>query len=373
MSEFLDKVIGAVEDMGFKRGADGVYHKDDQDTDPTIDKPPTDTPELQVYQFVDTRISGFTAGIRGGGTDKFGITLEGKGGPEWRATYESGEEVAKGAPREYMLDSVTLDAIAPGTEGQPNRPVQLRLANRSLWAKVTTGHTDDDGLTTIVAKVEMSVYRHGGGFVSDPTGDIGHDCGIMSPDLFLAIGRVSGLTGRLTLVRAAEARQGDLFEPEYTDPCPAPEGTRERTLSRGKKPAVAAFESALSAVDADGNPVEVTTVRAFYDSRPDAILRTWDAGPVKVVVDHVTKYVMAMPADAEEGKGDATRDDADFGLSVSEEVKRQFDEQSTPAARRLKDLGVTAVEFTPAAARGGREGQADESGSEPASDDTEGD
>lgn len=266
----------------------------------TIDNPPIDSTELTAYVFHDAHITGLNAGIRGGGTDKYAITFEGKGGHEWRALYGSGEQVAKGAPREFMLDSLVFDAVVPASEGKPSSLMQLRLGNRNLWAKVATGHTDDDGNTEISARVELSVYRHGGGFIQDSTGDATHDCGIMTPDLLLTINRIAGLQGSLVLTRAPEAQQGDLFEPEYADPCQAPEGVRERTLSRGKRPAVQAFESAVSATDATGNLVEIPAVRAFYDSTPDAILRTWDSGPVKVVVDHRTVYILAMPAGSDE-------------------------------------------------------------------------
>lgn len=269
--------------------------------------------ELVAYQFTDTELTGFSAAIRGGGTDKVLLQFLGKGGPEWRATYPTGEDAAKANPREYTLDSLTFDATMPTTDTHPGGPVQIALRDRLIWAKVQTGAADDDGNIAVSVKAEISVYRHGAGLVTDPSGDPGHDSGILSPDLFTKIGRFTGLSGTLTIVRSPEAQQQDMFKAEDVDPCPPPEGAKVRTLRRGGKGAVQAFETAIEARDPEGNAYAVESVRRLYDENPNAILRTWDGGPVKVCQGSKVLFVLRLPEPASdagqsEGSQDGTGD-----------------------------------------------------------------
>lgn len=297
MMKGIDK---ALTDEGITRGTDGVLHiKAGAGQDHASAE--ADLTALRRYVFEECTMSGTASKIQGSGSDAFEMSFRGKGGSEWRATYESGEECGRAAPREWGLDSMIFAAAVPATETEASRTEELCIRDRGISVKITTGATDEQsGTTEITLKVELSVYRYGGGFVSDPSGDRVRDSGIMSPDLYLQIGRISGLQGTVTLVRAPEAEQQNPLDQVDQGP-KAPEGVKEQTVRRGSKRAVAAFETALACTTVDGQAADVNAVRNLYESDHQYMLRTWEGGPVKVVKAAATVYVLTMPA-APEGE-----------------------------------------------------------------------
>lgn len=259
-------------------------------------EPTTETPMVQ-HVFDEADFGGGVPSIRGAGSDRFTLAFVGKGPRAFLATFADGRPATKPVDgfRVETLRFVPVGSMLENGEPDPEGDV-LSLIDRPMDAKVTTTNTAGIGVDQrpiCQVKVEMHVRRCGEGLVRDLTGDPLEDGEILDPDLYLQIGRLTGRSGTLFLIRS-DAQD----EKEVRGPFDPPEGVKERSLRRGSRKAAAALRDAVEAKHPDGVAVPMGEVREKFDADPEMNLRTWDGGPVKVLKGFTLVYILTMPVDA---------------------------------------------------------------------------